>query len=425
MSRQSVRLRHIASLNTACSSSEARSYVALEDVESWRGQLLAEADIEVREPGGGNGIASVDVGDVLFGKLRPYLAKSWVADRPTYASTELLCMRPADGVDSRWLGYVARSLPFVQWAVATSEGTKMPRTSWEKMGGYRLSLPRPAEQRAIVEFLDTETARIDGLIAKKQRLLDVLGEVRWLVFEGALSRRSVALPDSVDPVSMRETPLPPGWTTPKLSSVLVQLTNGYVGPTRDILRDQGVRYIQGLHIKKGTINFDRRPYYVEEAWHEAHPRTALRSGDVLIVQTGDIGQVAVVPDDFGVANCHALLIARANPDIISGPYLGAYLQSRFGYHSLLRVATGALHPHLEFGIRDVPVLVPPRPLQDELVREISGHRLHIDRLMTMLARQVDLLAERRQALITAAVTGELDVSRPIAEEVQCPRPSIS
>lgn len=141
MSRESVRLRHIASLNTACSSSEARPYVALESVESWRGQLLTEAAIEVREPGSGNGIASVGIGDVLFGKLRPYLAKSWVADRPAYASTELLCMVPADGVDSRWLGYVALSLPFVQWAVATSEGTKMPRTSWEKMGGYRLSLP--------------------------------------------------------------------------------------------------------------------------------------------------------------------------------------------------------------------------------------------------------------------------------------------
>ena len=71
------------------------------------------------------GAATVEPGDVLFGKLRPYLAKTWLVDRPVYASTELLCLRPHAGVDSRWLAHVLRSNRIVGWAMASSDGTKM------------------------------------------------------------------------------------------------------------------------------------------------------------------------------------------------------------------------------------------------------------------------------------------------------------
>lgn len=146
-----VRLKVAVDLMTSCVSSEVRPFVALEHLESGTGRLVSDVELPERTAPD-TGAASVEPGDVLFGKLRPYLAKTWLADRPVFASTELLCLRPRAGVDSRWLAYLVASNPVVEWAVATSDGTKMPRTSWEKLAEYRIGIPPIAEQRAIADY---------------------------------------------------------------------------------------------------------------------------------------------------------------------------------------------------------------------------------------------------------------------------------
>jgi type I restriction enzyme, S subunit len=101
--------------------------------------------------------------------------------------------------------------------------------------------------------------------------------------------------------------IPVTWKSVQLARINRKLTNGFVGPTRGILREDGVRYLQSLHIKGGRIIFDT-PYFVSEEWSAAHRKSVLKTGDVLIVQTGDIGQVAVVTEEFVGSNCHALII---------------------------------------------------------------------------------------------------------------------
>lgn len=269
-------------------------------------------------------------------------------------------------------------------------------------------LPVPT-QRAVADYLDCETTGLDSLIEARRAMVAVLEERSAGEFEAALGRRGFVFPRVLEP-DWSDISVPDGWRVMRLSQTLVRLTNGYVGPTRDILRDSGIRYVQSLHIKGGRIDFGRRPFFVDEEWHRERPRIHLRPNDVLIVQTGDIGQVAVVPKGFGEASCHALQIARVNPKIVTGPYLGTYLRSPFGYHSLLSRATGALHPHLEAGIRDVPVVVPPRETQADVLSEIEQAQRPIDAAVSAVERQTSLLRERRQALITATVTGECEIA---------------
>lgn len=202
--------------------------------------------------------------------------------------------------------------------------------------------------------------------------------------------------------------MPEGWEAIQLARLNTKLTNGFVGPTRDILREEGVRYLQSLHIKGGRIVFDT-PYFVSEEWSAAHKKANLKAGDVLIVQTGDIGQVAAVTDEFEGCSCHALIIVRAKRKMIDGYFLSAVLRSHYGFHSLKSVQTGALHPHLNCtNIRDIYLPVPPLDDQRAILAFLDRETAKIDRLMAVRQKQVERLQEQRTAVIHHAVTKGLD-----------------
>jgi len=207
--------------------------------------------------------------------------------------------------------------------------------------------------------------------------------------------------------------MPVGWEAIQLARLNTKLTNGFVGPTRDILREEGVRYLQSLHIKGGQIIFDT-PYYVSEEWSAAHQKSVLKAGDALIVQTGDIGQVATVTDEFAGCNCHALIIVCSKRRMIDGYFLSAVLRSHYGFHSLKSVQTGALHPHLNCTkIRDIFLPVPPLDDQRDILAFLDRETAKIDRLMEVRRKQVERLQEQRSAVIHHAVTQGLDPHAPM------------
>lgn len=127
------------------------------------------------------------------------------------------------------------------------------------------------------------------------------------------------------------------------------------------------------------------------------------------MQTGDIGQVAVVPKDYEGANCHALIIVSTKHQL-TGRYLSWVLNSTYGYNSLKAIQTGALHPHLNCEyVRTIRVPLPPIREQDEICAYIDSQLNRFDLLMKKSAQQIALLREHRASLISAAVTGKIDV----------------
>ena len=355
--------------------------------------------------------AMLSSGDILMTAAGATIGKSFrfTDSYPACFAGYLVRFRPAEHkVNGRFVAYWMQSATY--WAQVDAQRVKstIENFSASRYQGLEVPVPPLPTQRAIADYLDSETARIDALIEKKRRIVDLTLARCSQVLQSAMSSHGFTIPSTLEP-DWSQVDFPSGWYVLHMNQALLQLTNGFVGPTRDILFDEGIRYVQSLHIKNGAIDFERRPFFVDKAWHDARPRVHLRPEDVLIVQTGDIGQVAVVPPDFGEASCHALQIARVRSEIVSGSYLGEYLRTPFGYHSLLKRATGALHPHLEGGIRDVPVVVPPRAVQDSLVEEATRTRRQATHLVEKLGRQIDLLIEHRQAIITAAVTGDLPI----------------
>lgn len=355
--------------------------------------------------------AMVNRGDVLMTAAGATIGKSLLYDSfaPACFAGYLVRFRPRDDVDSRFISYWTESQDYWDQIQTGKVVSTIENFSAGKYQNLHVRVPDFRTQKAIADYLDRETARIDALIEKKRRMVELIEERESTLFDKSLHRFGVSFSVNFIAAEVRGMGLPLGWQVMHLSQTLLQLTNGYVGPTRDILVDEGIRYVQSLHIKNGSIDFARRPFFVTEQWHRERPRIHLRQGDVLIVQTGDIGQVAVVPANFGEASCHALQIARVRPDVISGEYLGEYLRSPCGRQSLLSRATGALHPHLEGGIRDVPVIVPPLFIQGEILEEVSKPRISLRKAVSSLNVQIDLLVERRRAVITAAVSGQIAI----------------
>lgn len=159
------------------------SYIGLEHIESWTGRKI-EGEIINSE-----GLASsFTVGDILFGKLRPYLAKVHLAQQDGLISSEALVVRSKDELRAEFLKYYMLSRDFINVVDSSTYGSKMPRASWDFIGNLPVLLPPLEEQKTIARFLDYKTAQIDALIAKQKMLLDKLAEKRTALISHAVTK---------------------------------------------------------------------------------------------------------------------------------------------------------------------------------------------------------------------------------------------
>lgn len=292
--------------------------------------------------------------------------------------------------------------------IALSTGGGQPNLSQQDLREERAYCPPLKTQRRIAQFLDEKTARIDGLIEKKRALLERLAEKRQALITRAVTKGlnpdAPMKPSGIDWLG----DIPAHWEVIALNKITARITNGYVGPTRDIFQADGVRYIQSLHIKGNRIIF-KDDFFVDEEWSKRHSKSILQSGDVLVVQTGDIGQVAHVTEEFVGCNCHALIICRPRSEIINGEFLSWVFCSDYGQQFLHLVKTGALHPHLNCGnVKFFPVVIPPVAEQKAIVSEVSGAIDSHRGIESKIADSILGLEEYRAALITAAVTGQIE-----------------
>jgi restriction endonuclease S subunit len=140
--------------------------------------------------------------------------------------------------------------------------------------------------------------------------------------------------------------------------------------------------------------------------------------DVLVVQTGaEVGQTALVDHAHEGCNCHALIIMTPRPELIRGAFLELYLRSDIGRKYMASIQTGALHPHLNCTIiRDLYIPTPPTLReQDTIIDYVVTACAPIERAKAQNERSISLLTEYRQALITNAVTGKINV-RAVAQK---------
>ena len=180
---------------------EHEIYLALEHVESWTGRYSDAGPDVVFD----SQVKRFRAGDVLFGKLRPYLAKVARPDRDGVCVGEFLVLRPCGcAMSPEYLKWLLRTKPVIDAINASTYGAKMPRTNWRFIGSMKQPLPPLPEQGAIAEYLDKETADIDTALNNTRREIELLQEYRTVliadVVSGQVDVRDIAahLPDEAD-----------------------------------------------------------------------------------------------------------------------------------------------------------------------------------------------------------------------------------
>ena len=317
---------------------------------------------------------------------------------------------PGVGIDPRFANYVLKSWDYRKAFHNMGKGLRLT-LDWHELSKHRIQVPNLYEQQAIADYLDARTAEIDSLVADCEREVGLLREYRKAVISEAVTK-------GLDPdAPMKDSgvewigEIPEGWEPNTISGVTSMITNGYVGPTRDLFVDEGVRYLQSLHIVNGVIDFEKHPYYVTGEWSAIHSRSILKEGDVLVVQTGAIGNCAFVDESYEGCNCHALIVLRPNESQMSGRFLYYYLSSDIGREKMLLTRTGATHPHLNSTkIKFTHVVVPPLVEQRRLIQYLDAKTAEIDSLIESKQQMAGKLREYRKSLISEAVTGKFKVS---------------
>ncbi|HEX5744601.1 MAG TPA: restriction endonuclease subunit S [Archangium sp.] len=415
-----VELKHIADVNTGMAKGKdhaGRSTIAVPylRVANVQNGYLDLDDVALMEiPVADLARYSLKPGDVLmneggdFDKLGRGCVWNGQID-PCITQNHVFAVRPR-GVRSEWLSAITGS-GYAQFYFKTraKQSTNLASISSTNLMELPVVLPPPEEQTAIVTFLERETAKIDALVAEQQRLIVLLKEKRQAIISHAVTQGlSPNVPKKPSNVEWLGE-VPAHWKIRRVSSLSTKITNGYVGPTRDIFVDDGIRYLQSLHIKDNKIRFDV-PYFVSAEWSRQHSKSILEAGDVLVVQTGDIGQAAVVTDEFAGCNCHALIIVSPVREVVEGAWIALVMKAEYGLQSLLSIQTGALHPHLNCGdVKDVSIPLPPLVEQRQIIEKVGEQTRSLDALILEAERAIELLQERRAALISAAVTGQIDV----------------
>jgi type I restriction enzyme, S subunit len=399
-------LKWHVSLSTVRPDEEQRAtlpYLSNEDIASWTGKLLRE-ELEPCEADS----RLFQTGDVLFNKLRPYLAKVFHASFDGTSSGELLCLRPSERVQARYLFYVLTSFGFIDAIDSHSFGSKMPRADWETIGHQPLPFPPLETQQRIARFLDEKTARIDALIEKKQALLERLSEKRQALITRAVTKGlNPDVPMKPSGVAWADL-IPAHWDSGNIRRFALMKT-GHT-PSRSVAEfwdDCTIPWFtlaDVWQIRDGTRwHLGETSENISELGLENSAAELLPAGTVILSRTASVGFSGIMPvpmatsQDFWNWICSPKLLPE---------YL--LLQFRAMADEFELSTNGSTHKTIYQGVAaGLRVCVPPMDEQHRIAQFVRARTDEIDLVRGKVKCSLDRLLSYRSALITAAVTGQL------------------
>lgn len=361
------------------------------------GRTLNKGDLLLEKSGGGE---NQPVGCVvLYDDKRPAVCSNFVAR-----------VQLAPGMVSSFWRYVHAAAYAVRLTTGSINQTSgIQNLDQDRYYNERAAFPTFEEQAAIATFLDHETAKIDALVTEQERLIELLKEKRQAVISHAVTK-------GLDPsVPMKDSgvewlgEVPAHWELRQVRNIASFLTSGPRGWSERV-GEEGSLFVQSGDLTDDLgIAFSQAKRVAVENDAEA-ARTRLLVGDVVVcitgAKTGNVAVCAAVEEDAYI-NQHLCLI-RPTADVLPW-FLGVFLKSDAGQR-YFGIAQYGLKQGLSLeNVKATPLLVPPVSEQEALVAAVAHASEQMDQLIGEAVLSIELLRERRTALISAAVTGQIDV----------------
>ena len=399
-----TKLKFVANLLTSKSSNEDELFVGLENISSGDGKYLAKASTLAE-----GASISFKNNDVLFGKLRPYLAKSWLATFSGVCSSEFLVLR-TERLHPRFLNYYLLTKEFIDQVDSSTYGSKMPRASWE----FISLLPVPTcpyfLSDKIAFFLDHETAKIDNLIEKQQQLIELLKEKRQAVISHAVTKG--LSPD----VPMKDSgvewlgEVPEHWDVKRIKH-FGKVVGGFAFKSGDFT-DEGYPVIKISNVSH--LNFDwTDSSFLPHSFSVTNKEYLAPKGALIFAMTrpviaGGIKVTLLDNDSAPLVNQRVGFMVVKQEDI--SRYILISTQSSSFLAQFVNNMTITNQPNISSeGIESIYLPVPPVNELSSILKYLDNLEGSYSDLIDKASRQVSLLQERRTALISAAVTGKIDV----------------
>ncbi|CCF11166.1 restriction endonuclease subunit S [Pantoea ananatis] len=367
-------------------------------------RLLKQGDLLIEKSGGGDKTLVGCV--VLFDKKYEAVTSNFVAK-----------MTPRDSYDGHFLTYAFSQL----YAGKVNYPSIKQTTGIQNLDAdaylmEKFCFPPKHEQRNIAGFLDHETAKIDNLIAKQQQLIELLKEKRQAVISHAVTKG--LNPD----VPMKDSgvewlgEVPEHWTIKRLKHIAPKVGVGLVINPSTYTKDEGVYFIFGGDVKEFGFDLTKTRRISPQDSNKLLP-SRLNSRDLVSVRVGYPGITSVVTDDLEGSNCASIIIIRRGS--YNSDWLCAAMNVWVGRQQVDLASYGAAQK--QFNVSDAIEFVfpvPPINEQNDIAYFVQKTLKKFDDLTQKALKQIELLQERRTALISSAVTGKIDVRDWVAPEKQ-------
>jgi type I restriction enzyme S subunit len=322
----------------------------------------------------------------------------------------LALVRPRpDVVDGRFLQRSLQATGIRDQFYARAVGVTRFAIGLGEVGDALVPVAPLMVQHRIAAFLDHKTAAIDQLIQRKERLIELLREKREALITQAVTK-------GLDPnVPKKDSGVgwigsfPAHWQLRRLKQIATRLVVGIAQAATQAYAASGIPLVRSTNLRRDRLLVDDL-LYIDKSFADQLRSKYIRPGDLLTVRTGNAGVTAVVPPELPISQCFTMLITTLRQE--HSPYFfSLQLNSAIGATHFRRESWGTAQENISVPIlQNTPVLVPPPSEQRGIVTMLNERTANVDAALAAVERQTQVLREYRQALISAAVTGQFAVA---------------
>ena len=348
------------------------------------------------------------IGTILY-SIYATLGKVSELGVPACINQAILAIVPKSNYNREYFKYCLQAQE--QYVFSLSNGNTQNNLNAGKVANFMLTLPPLSEQQTIASYLDKRCEEIDKAIAKQQKRIELLQELRQNIITNAVTRGinpDAPLKDSgVEWIGK----VPEHWEIKHLKYICK--INGRVGyrgyTTNDLVQEgEGAYTIGGKHIASCKLDLSDADFISWEKYYES-PEIMVRKGDIVIAQRGSLGKAALIEEEIGEATINPSLVLL-NRILVNAKFLHYYLISNATLTNILLLNTATAVPMISQNqISNMKIPIPPLSEQQQIVNNIECKTVRLDKSVISAEHRIDLLQELKQSIITEVVTGKRKV----------------